>query len=52
MTRADWHLNTGFAVVMAEDVPDIASVDKPSAAWSALCPAYNTYAAAHGLTPN
>ncbi|KAN0114020.1 multicopper oxidase [Russula decolorans] len=39
----DWHLNAGFAVVFAEDVPDVASQDKPSAAWDQLCPAYNKF---------
>ncbi|KAI0317042.1 laccase [Amylostereum chailletii] len=36
----DWHLNTGFAVVFAEDVPDIPKVDSPiPVAWKKLCPA-------------
>ncbi|KAN0113960.1 laccase [Russula decolorans] len=39
----DWHLNAGFAVVFAEDVPDVPSQDNPPAAWSELCPAYNKF---------
>ncbi|KAH9897825.1 laccase [Cubamyces lactineus] len=37
----DFHLEAGFAVVMAEDTPDVASVDAPPQAWSDLCPIYN-----------
>nr|BAQ25793.1 laccase [Hericium coralloides] len=37
----DWHLQAGFAVVMAEDVQDTASVNDPTGAWDQLCPAYN-----------
>ncbi|KZV63517.1 multicopper oxidase [Peniophora sp. CONT] len=47
----DWHLNTGFAVVMAEDVPDVGNLDKPPADWRALCPAYDQYANATGISP-
>ncbi|KAF8188021.1 yellow laccase [Pholiota molesta] len=36
----DWHLNTGLAVVMAEDVNTTATMDPPSA-WDDLCPTYN-----------
>jgi iron transport multicopper oxidase len=39
----DWHLAAGFAVVFAEDIPDIPSTDVPSDAWFALCPLYNAY---------
>ncbi|KAF8493492.1 laccase [Russula emetica] len=39
----DWHLNAGFAVVFAEDVPDVPSQDLPTAAWDQLCPAYNKF---------
>jgi len=39
----DWHLNAGFAVVFAEDVPDVPSQDTPPAAWDQLCPAYNKF---------
>ncbi|KAI0030502.1 laccase [Vararia minispora EC-137] len=47
----DWHLNTGFAVVMAEDVADIPSVDRPPSSFNNICSNYNTYAAANGLSP-
>ncbi|KAI0258277.1 laccase [Gloeopeniophorella convolvens] len=43
----DWHLNAGFAVVMAEDVPDVPTQDIPIA-WEALCPAYNTFVSVTG----
>ncbi|KAF8159248.1 yellow laccase [Crassisporium funariophilum] len=36
----DWHLEIGLAVVMAEDVPTIATSDPPPA-WDELCPTYN-----------
>ncbi|KAI0030501.1 yellow laccase [Vararia minispora EC-137] len=39
----DWHLNAGFAVVMAEDVPDIASTAARPKGWQALCPAYDKF---------
>ncbi|KAH9999531.1 laccase [Russula vinacea] len=39
----DWHLAAGFAVVFAEDIPDIPSTDVPSDAWFALCPEYNGF---------
>jgi len=39
----DWHLNIGFAVVFAEDVPDTPSTDVPPAAWNQLCPVYNSF---------
>jgi iron transport multicopper oxidase len=38
----DWHLNLGFAIVLAEDVPAIAQT-KPPSAWDALCPDYNAF---------
>ncbi|KAH9951139.1 laccase 1 [Amylocystis lapponica] len=37
----DWHLQAGFAVVMAEDTGATATVDVPSPAWSSLCPIYS-----------
>ncbi|KAJ3555953.1 hypothetical protein NM688_g2291 [Phlebia brevispora] len=37
----DWHLEAGFAIVFAEDVPDIKSVNPVPQAWSNLCPIYN-----------
>ena len=39
--RIDWHLTAGFAVVMAEDVPDVAAANPVPDAWSDLCPTYN-----------
>jgi len=39
----DWHLNAGFAVVMAEDVPDIPATAYRPPAWDLLCPIYNKY---------
>ncbi|KAI0782841.1 laccase 1 [Abortiporus biennis] len=37
----DFHLNAGFAVVLAEDTPDTASANSPPAAWDQLCPKYD-----------
>ncbi|EJF61592.1 laccase [Dichomitus squalens LYAD-421 SS1] len=37
----DSHLDTGFAVVMAEDIPDVKSADPAPHAWSDLCPVYD-----------
>ncbi|KAI0303035.1 laccase [Russula brevipes] len=39
----DWHLGAGFAVVFAEDVPDVTAEDVPSDAWLNLCPQYNGF---------
>ncbi|KAH9953170.1 laccase [Russula dissimulans] len=39
----DWHLSAGFAVVFAEDVPDVPSQDIPSDAWRDLCPKFNSF---------
>ncbi|KAI0285663.1 laccase 1 [Russula brevipes] len=39
----DWHLNAGFAVVFAEDVPDVQSQDPVPQAWTKLCPRYNSF---------
>ncbi|KJA22859.1 multicopper oxidase [Hypholoma sublateritium FD-334 SS-4] len=36
----DWHLEIGLAVVMAEDVGQVALVDPPNA-WDNLCPIYD-----------
>ncbi|KAI0751849.1 laccase 2 [Daedaleopsis nitida] len=38
----DFHLEAGFAVVLAEDIPDVADANSPSAAWNDLCPTYNS----------
>ncbi|KAH9849284.1 laccase 1 [Lenzites betulinus] len=37
----DFHLDAGFAVVMAEDTPDVAAVNPVPQAWSDLCPTYD-----------
>lgn len=39
----DWHLKIGFAVVFAEDVPEVPSEVVPSPDWSLLCPAYDAF---------
>jgi len=39
----NWHLNTGFAIVFAEDVPDVPSLDAPPPAWKDLCPNYASF---------
>ncbi|KAN0136677.1 laccase [Lactarius tabidus] len=43
----DWHLEKGFAVVFAEDVPDVSPTVKASPSWKALCPEYTTFAKAN-----
>nr|AFK30375.2 laccase [Phlebia brevispora] len=37
----DFHLNAGLAVVMAEDIPDVASANPVPTAWDQLCPIYD-----------
>nr|BAD98305.1 laccase1 [Trametes versicolor] len=37
----DFHLEAGFAVVFAEDIPDVASANPVPQAWSDLCPTYD-----------
>ncbi|OBZ71590.1 Laccase-2 [Grifola frondosa] len=37
----DFHLQAGFAIVFAEDIPDIPLVTNPPHAWDELCPIYN-----------
>ena len=37
----DFHLEAGFAVVMAEDSPDASAANPVPQAWSDLCPTYN-----------
>jgi len=39
----DWHLNAGFAVIFAEDVPDVSSTEIAPADWKKLCPKYNNF---------
>ncbi|KAJ3829467.1 laccase 1 [Lentinula raphanica] len=41
--HVDWHLNEGFAAVLAEDVPQTASEVVPGA-WKDLCPSYDALA--------
>ncbi|TBU26807.1 laccase 2 [Dichomitus squalens] len=36
----DFHLEAGFAIVLAEDTPDVANTTTPSTAWENLCPTY------------
>ncbi|KAJ3885618.1 laccase 1 [Lentinula edodes] len=37
----DWHLEAGFAIVFAEDAPDVAAVNPVPDAWNQLCPTYD-----------
>ncbi|KAI0756312.1 laccase [Daedaleopsis nitida] len=37
----DFHLEAGFAVVFAEDIPDVKSANPVPQAWSDLCPIYD-----------
>jgi len=37
----DWHLQAGFAIVLAEDTPDIKAANPVPAEWSQLCPIYD-----------
>ncbi|KAH9959972.1 laccase [Russula dissimulans] len=39
----DWHLEHGFAIVFAEDVPDVPGTVFPTDQWDALCPAYDQF---------
>ncbi|KAH9959974.1 laccase 3 [Russula dissimulans] len=39
----DWHLIKGFAVVFAEDVPDVPDTVFPTDQWDTLCPAYDQF---------
>ncbi|KAH8102023.1 laccase 2 [Cristinia sonorae] len=43
----DWHLEAGFAVVFAEDIPDTAAANPVPPSWSQLCPDYNS---AHNIS--
>jgi iron transport multicopper oxidase len=40
----DWHLNTGLAIVFAEDAADWSADIKPTSAWDQLCPNYSAAA--------
>ncbi|KAI9438773.1 laccase [Lactarius indigo] len=46
----DWHLDAGFAVVFAEDVPDVPTEDITTSAWGQLCPAYDKFVQDEGHT--
>ncbi|KAN0136704.1 laccase sensu stricto variant A [Lactarius tabidus] len=46
----DWHLDAGFAVVFAEDVPDVPKQDFTTDAWKKLCPVYNDFVNTTGHT--
>ncbi|KAJ7181323.1 laccase [Mycena crocata] len=37
--HVDWHLEDGIAVVLAEDIPELAH-DRPPPEWEELCPTY------------
>ncbi|CAK5272431.1 unnamed protein product [Mycena citricolor] len=37
----DWHLQVGFGIVLAEDIPDWDSELVPTSEWDQLCPIYN-----------
>ncbi|KAI0027663.1 laccase [Vararia minispora EC-137] len=50
--HVDWHLTAGFAVVFAEDVPDVPQVDAPPQAWEGLCPRYDQWQNTHNITSN
>ncbi|KAI0285664.1 laccase T2 copper depleted [Russula brevipes] len=43
----EWHLNDGFAVVFAEDVPDVPSQDFITSDWEKLCPRYEAFINTH-----
>ncbi|KAE9399013.1 laccase [Gymnopus androsaceus JB14] len=38
----DWHLDTGFAVVLAEDAPGTKAANNVPDTWDQLCPIYNS----------
>lgn len=40
-SHIDWHLQIGFAIVFAEDAPDVASTNPVNSDWDALCPTYD-----------
>lgn len=43
----DWHLEEGFAIVFAEDAPDIEQANPVTQEWQNLCPIYNQYIQNH-----
>ncbi|KAJ3982190.1 laccase [Lentinula detonsa] len=42
----DWHLEAGFAIVFAEDAPDVAAANPVPDAWNQLCPTYDALTSA------
>jgi len=44
----DWHLEQGFAVVFAEEVPEVSANVHPTNQWDSLCPAYDNFIGADG----
>ncbi|GAW10502.1 laccase [Lentinula edodes] len=42
----DWHLEAGFAIVLAEDAPGVASANPTTDAWNDLCPIYDALTSA------
>ncbi|KAH9963711.1 laccase [Lactifluus volemus] len=38
-----WVLEKGFAVVFAEDIPEVSTKDIVNSQWRSLCPAYNSF---------
>ncbi|KAJ3794319.1 laccase 1 [Lentinula aff. detonsa] len=41
-----WHLEAGFAIVFAEDAPDVAAANPVPDAWNQLCPIYDALTSA------
>ncbi|KAH9963699.1 laccase [Lactifluus volemus] len=48
----DWHLKKGFAVVFAEDVPEVSTKDIVNDQWRDLCPAYDKFVNANDPRPH
>ncbi|KAJ3716768.1 laccase [Lentinula guzmanii] len=46
ISHIDWHLEAGFAIVFAEDAPDVAAANPVPDAWSQLCPTYDALTSA------
>ncbi|KAI9511060.1 laccase 2 precursor [Russula earlei] len=47
----DWHLERGFAVVFAEDAPDVKTEDVVTVDWANLCPVYDQFLSLRGSPP-
>ncbi|KAI0288660.1 laccase [Multifurca ochricompacta] len=41
--HVNWHSTKGFAVVFAEDVPEVSTTDVVPDSWRSLCPAYDNF---------